>query len=1172
MSRIIVSVSVTLLAASLSLAATPKRLLLLGQGPDGHAATTHEYMAGMHLLAKCLEQVSGVEVTVVRADDPWTEGPALLREADGVVLYLSQGARWLQANPQRLQAFQELAGRGGAIVGLHWAIGTTKAEDVPAYVNLVGGCHGGPDRKYKVLETDVRVADRSHPIAFGVDDFRDHDEYYYALKLAPAPAQVTPILRADIAGKAETVAWAWERPDGGRSFGYSGLHFYRNWDPPACRRMVAQGVLWTLKLAIPKTGLNVDVDYNPGKLASSLYPARLVNVGKKNAEKHAWAAQIRDGIVEAAQPWMQFTDDELWALMFGPTIPRSWMVWSDGHCPACNESVPMYNWEVDALKRPWKVRCPHCEAMFPTNDFKAFYDSGLDEHGVFNPKRADRKLLFNAEHPDSEDPLRTFGVDDGQGFAQGKKRWRFIGAYLVYGQWKHAVLDGIRKLAATYVATGDKAYAHKAGILLDRVADLYPTFDFHKQALLYEKVRGHGYVSVWHDACEETRELVLAYDQVFEGLKRDGALVEFLAGKAKQHKLDNPKRYFADIQRNIEDRILRDALAHPGKIHSNYPRAEITKTIIHTVLGQPENRDAAKKLIDAFVKRATAVDGVTGEKGLANYSAFVLQAMAQFLAEFARVDEAFLPDLLKRHPQLHKTYRFHIDTWCLGKYYPLSGDTGWFAALNDQYKGVLFPRGSLAPSTFAFLYELYKLTGDSAFVQVLYRANDNRVEGLPHAYFRQDGPEIQKRVAEVIAREGPEPKLPSIDKQQWHLGILRSGEGDHRRAAWLDYDAGGGHSHVDGMNLGLFAHGLDLMPDFGYPPVQFGGWGSPKSAWYRMTAAHNTVVVDGKGQRGAAGRTTLWGDGKTAHVIRASAPKIIGGKQYERTVASIDVSDAAFYVVDVFRVVGGRDHAKFLHSHFGKITTEGLSLEADKDYGHNTQMRSFRTDRAPAPGWHVDWKIEDRYELLPPGTQVHLRYTDLTTEAAASTAEGWVVAGIYSSTDEAWIPRIMVRRRAETEPLASTFVGVLEPYAEQPSIKRIRRLPLQTSAGKPFADSHVALEIQLADGRRDLFIAADTENPLAVEPAATKTPLVQPEWKAELAGALCMIRRSPSGDIERIALGKVTSVRVADVSVALKEGAEFIELRFDQGRPTVVSGKRDAVERIRVEGKDIEVR
>jgi len=118
--------------------------------------------------------------------------------------------------------------------------------------------------------------------------------------------------------------------------------------------------------------------------------------------------------------------------------------------------------------------CPHCRELFPKNDFEKFYRSGLDERNVFDPNRADRSLLFNAEHPDPADPLHKFAVDDGEGYVDGEKRWRFIGAYLIYGQWKKAIVDGIISLSAAYAVTGDKAYAHRAGVLFDRVADLYP--------------------------------------------------------------------------------------------------------------------------------------------------------------------------------------------------------------------------------------------------------------------------------------------------------------------------------------------------------------------------------------------------------------------------------------------------------------------------------------------------------------------------------------------------------------------------------------------------------------------------------------------------------------------------------------------------------------------------
>jgi hypothetical protein len=252
------------------------------------------------------------------------------------------------------------------------------------------------------------------------------------------------------------------------------------------------------------------------KTGSAFFPRDLADAVPRNAAEHAWCAEARDLIVEAAQPWMRLSDEELWGLMFGCTISRSWMVWSNGHCPACKQSVPMYNWEMNALERPWKVRCPHCAELFPKNDFAAFYRSGLDDAGVFDPKRADRGLLFNVDHADSEDPLRSFGVDDGEGYVADGNRWRFIGAYLVYGQWKQAVLGGVRALAEAYVVTGDPAYAHKAGVLLDRVADLYPTFDYKTQGLTYERRISNGYVSVWHDSCEETRELASAYDQVFD--------------------------------------------------------------------------------------------------------------------------------------------------------------------------------------------------------------------------------------------------------------------------------------------------------------------------------------------------------------------------------------------------------------------------------------------------------------------------------------------------------------------------------------------------------------------------------------------------------------------------------------------------------------------------------
>lgn len=874
---------------------------------------------------------------------------------------------------------------------------------------------------------------------------------------------------------------------------------------------------------------------NMFKTQGVFYPPALKGKAKSNIHRHKWAKNVQQQIEGSAQSWMRFSDDELWYMMFGCTITRSWMVWSDGYCPACKNDVRMYNWKMNALDIPWKVKCPHCDETFPKNDFYKFYRSGLDDHGVFNPQKADRSLLFNVEHPDPDDPLHSFGVDDGEGYVEGDKRWRFIGAYLIYAQWKQAVLGGIRNLSNAYLMTENPVYAHKAGVLLDRVADLYPTHDFGKQGLVYEQQGRSGYVSTWHDACEETRELVLAYDMIFDGIKEDCDLVKFLSKKAKQYKLSNPKSTFKHIQRNIEDRILWDAIRDADKIYSNYPRTEIAKAVIKTVLGGDKNRDDAYEIIDAMIKKASAVDGVTGEKGLAGYSSYTIQGLADFLATYERVEKGFLKKILKRYPQLHQTFRFFIDTWCFQKYYPLIGDTGSFARSVEHYAGMPISRNtSLSPSMFTFLWDLYKLTGDSAFVQVLYHENGYTVDGLPYDLFTQQR-SFQKKVEEAIKQAGTKIEAGSVNKQQWHLAIMR----DDAKALWLDYDSGGGHGHANGMNLGLFAKGLDLLPDFGYPPVQYGGWGAPKSVWYTMSAAHNTIVVDGRNHRTASGRTTLWADGKRFKAIRASGAELIDGKQFERTAVMVDISESDFYVIDIFRVVGGTDHAKFTHSHFGQITTDGLSLSQTDDYGHGTQMRNFMVDPSPQPLWSVDWKIDDRYKLLLNDADIHFRYTDLTKDAQAYTCEKWISPSGYDESKDVWIPCVMVRRQSSEKPLASTFVTIMEPYESLSKIVSIRRLNLEKFKGEAYLDNNVAIEVQLANGDCDIIIAIDSEDPLGLMP---KSPIHQPESGLHTDGEMCLIRLSKTGDVRYISLCRGSYVSINGVEVRLNETNNFSEI------------------------------
>ena len=69
-------------------------------------------------------------------------------------------------------------------------------------------------------------------------------------------------------GRPEVIGWAYERPDGGRSFAFTGCDLHRNWQVESQRRMVTNGILWTAKLEVPESGAKVDLD--PADLAKNL--------------------------------------------------------------------------------------------------------------------------------------------------------------------------------------------------------------------------------------------------------------------------------------------------------------------------------------------------------------------------------------------------------------------------------------------------------------------------------------------------------------------------------------------------------------------------------------------------------------------------------------------------------------------------------------------------------------------------------------------------------------------------------------------------------------------------------------------------------------------------------------------------------------------------------------
>lgn len=927
----------------------------------------------------------------------------------------------------------------------------------------------------------------------------------------------------------------------------------------------------------------------PAKTESAFFHLKIVQTLRANLAKNPAARAKADIAIASAQAWLERSDDDLWSAMFGATIRRSWMVWSNGFCPSCKKDVPMYAWKIDGLSRPWKAACPHCAETFPKNDFAAFYRSGLDPQGVFAADRANRALLFNAEHPAADDPARTFGVDDGTGYHDGTHRWHFIGAYLIYGQWKQVVLKGIRTLATAYVLTGDAVYAHKAAILLDRVADLYPTFDYLTQGLSYEKadpIVGAGLVSVWHDACPETMELALAYDMIFPALAADSALVNFLAAKAAAHGMPNAKRSAAAIQQNIENGILREVLRRPEKILSNYPNTDVTLIIAQAVLGWPGNRDGLVASLQTMLTQATAVDGLSGEKGLGAYSTYAPRTIANVLSLFDRLAPDLLATLVNRVPNLTQLFKFHVDSWLGETYYPKIGDAGAFGQRDLNYAGAAFSQFAFDPakggipfvSDFSLFWKLHEITGDPTYVKLLYRANQQAVTDLPYDLLVDEPAQFQAAVAAVIREHGTSLAVASVNKAAWGLALLHSGAPVHRRSVWLDYDIGGNHGRGDGMNLGLYAHGLEILSGFGYPPVQFGGWHSPRANWYKMTAAHNTVVVDGRNQfarfdlseteplpiqlnprKGEVrGQTTAWVAGAKVQLVRADGPTLVQTaalQTYERSLLLVDLSAEDSYVLDIFRVAGGRDHAKFLHGYFGTATATGIDLQPMAAFGHGTQMRNFRGG-SPAAGWQVDWKIEDRYGYLPPGEEVHLRTTELTRRTHAALAESWLMYPDRGENKEAWVPSLVVRRRSENaEPLRSTFVALLEPYRGQSRLDFITRLDLHLPSGLKAGNEHVAVAVAQTNGQADLLIATAPTAPGTPRPRYTES-----SWACTTDAEFALVRRGKTGPIEHLLLARGKFLQCGAMRLELKSDTAGFEAAIKDGELEILRGSPDEVQ------------
>jgi type 1 glutamine amidotransferase len=236
-----------------ALAADTKIVLIAGH--PSHGPEEHEFNAGTLLLEKWLKGIPGIAPVVVKNDWPKDEG--VFEGARAVVFYMDGGDNHPMINrPERVALMKKLMGQGVGLVCVHYAVEfPVKVKD--PVLEWLGGYYETGYSTNPTNNLEVSPA-ADHPIARGVKPFTARDEWYYRIRFKPDDKRVKPILTAKVpdprSPEPQTLAWATERENGGRSFGFTGAHFHKNWGVPEFRRLVLNAILWSAKLDVPPGG------------------------------------------------------------------------------------------------------------------------------------------------------------------------------------------------------------------------------------------------------------------------------------------------------------------------------------------------------------------------------------------------------------------------------------------------------------------------------------------------------------------------------------------------------------------------------------------------------------------------------------------------------------------------------------------------------------------------------------------------------------------------------------------------------------------------------------------------------------------------------------------------------------------------------------------------------
>jgi type 1 glutamine amidotransferase len=261
---------------------SPKKIVLVAGRPS-HGPGDHEFRAGALLLKSCLDKLPGVNVVV--ASNGWPskmDGDKRLDDnsvfdgANAIMLFMDGGGGHPAIKDNHLLILSNLMKQGVGLGCYHFGVEIPKDKGGPEFLEWIGGYY--EDRWSTNPHWDAEVKSLpKHPITRGVQPFTVKDEWYYNIRFRPEMKGVKPILVAKpsdetregksssprgpyphivaASGREEVLAWAVERPDGGRGFGFTGGHFHKNFGNDDFRKLVLNSLVWLAKMEVPPDGV-----------------------------------------------------------------------------------------------------------------------------------------------------------------------------------------------------------------------------------------------------------------------------------------------------------------------------------------------------------------------------------------------------------------------------------------------------------------------------------------------------------------------------------------------------------------------------------------------------------------------------------------------------------------------------------------------------------------------------------------------------------------------------------------------------------------------------------------------------------------------------------------------------------------------------------------------------